>query len=85
MNAYASSDNPPHYQDRFSQDSFGRRLEEVISCVEFEIRHAVAYVDAEIVPQVRREAGTLARVLSGHLDRLAEKLHPQAGPEGKQS
>jgi len=76
MNAYAS----PHNQ----QDNFGRRLEEVMSSVEFEVRHAVAYVDAEIVPQVRREAGILARVLSGHLDRLAEKLHPQSQPEGKQ-
>ena len=80
MNAYASPHNPPHYQE----DNFGRRLEEMMSCVEFEIRHAVTYVDAEIVPQVRREAGTLARVLSGHLDRLAEKLHPQTSPEGKQ-
>ena len=79
MNVYASPHNPPHYQD-----SFGSRLEEMMSCVEFEIRHAVAYVDAEIVPQVRREAGILARVLSSHLDRLAEKLHPQSEPGGKQ-
>ena len=80
MNAYASQHNTPHYQ----QDTFGRRLEEMMSCVEFEIRQAVAYADAEIIPQVRREAGTLARTLSGHLDRLAERLHPQTGPEGDQ-
>jgi hypothetical protein len=80
MNAYASPHNRSHYQE----DNFGRRLEEMMSSVEFEIRHAVAYADAEIIPQVRREAGILARVLSQHLDRLAEKLHPQTGPEGKQ-
>ncbi len=81
MNAYASPHNRSHYQE----DNFGRRLEEIMSCFEFEIRHAVAYVDAEIIPQVRREASVLARVLSGHLDRLAEKLHPPTGPKGNQA
>jgi hypothetical protein len=76
MNAYAPPHNP--------QDSFSRRLEEMMASLEVEVRHAVAYVDAEIVPQVRREAGILARVLSGHLDRLAERLHPQADPGGRQ-
>ncbi len=64
MNPYSS----PHYPE----DTFSRRLEEMMSSVEFEVRHAVAYIDAEIVPQVRREAGVLARVLSGHLDRLGD-------------
>ena len=76
MNAYASPHNP--------EDSFSQRMEEMMSSVEFEIRHAVEYVDAEIVPKVRREAGILARVLSGHLDQIAEKLHPQTEPNRKQ-
>ena len=72
MNAYAS----PHNRSHCQEDNFARRLEEMMSSVEFEIRHAVAYADGEIIPQVRREAGILARVLCRHLDRL------DVGPEG---
>jgi hypothetical protein len=67
MNAYASS----------SADGFSRRVEELIDTVDYELRGTVAYIDRVIVPEVRREAGGAARVLAGHLDRLAEKLHPQ--------
>jgi hypothetical protein len=28
------------------------------------------------VPEVRREAGSAARLLASHLDRLADRLHP---------
>jgi len=71
MNAYASPES-----------QFGRRLEELIDSVHAEIRHAVAYADRVVVPEVRREAGTAARVLAGHLERLADRLHPQPGPDG---
>jgi hypothetical protein len=75
MNAYASPD------DGFN--GFSHRVEEIMESVETEIRHAAAYVDRVIVPEVRREAGTAARVLAGHLDRLADRLHPQDGPDEK--
>jgi hypothetical protein len=66
MNAYATSDS-----------QFGRHLEDLIDSVHAEIRHAVTYTDRVIVPEVRREAGTAARLLAGHLERLADRLHPQ--------
>jgi hypothetical protein len=65
MNAYASSN-----------EGFGRRLEDLMECVEAEIRQAVSYMDRVVVPQVRREAGGAARVLAGHLERLADRLDP---------
>jgi hypothetical protein len=76
MNAYSSQHNP--------EDTFSRRLEDLMIDFEVEVRHAVAYIDAEIVPPLRREAGVLARVLSGHLDRIADRLHPQTETDGKQ-
>jgi len=72
MNAYASS-----------QNGFGRRLEDWMENAEVEFRQAVSYVDRVIVPEVRREAGGAARMLAGHLERLADKLHPLDEANGK--
>ncbi len=41
-----------------------------------EVRHAVGYVDAVVIPEVRREAAVGARTLARYLDRFAEKLDP---------
>jgi hypothetical protein len=65
MNAYASS-----------ADNFSRQFEEFMAGVSEEVRHAVAYVDSVIVPEVRRESGSALRCLASHLDRLADKLDP---------
>jgi hypothetical protein len=76
MSAYASPDS-----------QFGRRFEDLMESVEAEIRHAVTYVDRVVVPEVRRETGSAARVLAGHLERLADRLHPrqpEQEPDGKQ-
>jgi hypothetical protein len=66
MNAYASS-----------PDDFSRRVEEFMDTVSTEVRHAAAYVDAVVIPEVRRESGSALRLLAGQLERLADKLHPQ--------
>jgi phosphate uptake regulator len=66
MNAYTSAD-----------DSFSRRVEEWVRNADAEIRHAAAYVDRVIVPEVRHELGGAARVLAGHLERIADRLDPQ--------
>jgi hypothetical protein len=71
MNAYASPES-----------QFGRRLEEWLDAAHEEIRQAVAYADRVIVPEVRRETGTAARFLAGHLERLADRLDPKPGPDG---
>ena len=70
MNAYASP-----------SDHFSRRVEEFFENARSEIRDAVTYVDREIVPEVRREAGTAARVLARHLENLADRLHPMPESE----
>ena len=57
----------------------GRRLEEAIELIEMELRHAVAYVNAEIVPQVRTESISALRNISDTLGKLADRLD-QKGP-----
>jgi len=65
MNAYASSAN-----------DFSRQIEEFMESVTAEVRHAVAYADAVVIPEVRRESGGALRTIATHLDRLADKLDP---------
>jgi hypothetical protein len=65
----------------YSDEAFNRRVEQIIDRVEMELAHAVSYVDSVVVPEVRREAGSAARMLAGHLERLAERLsHPPMNP-----
>jgi hypothetical protein len=73
MNAYASSGG-----------RYNSRIEEWVENAEAEIRHAVTYIDRVIVPGARRESAGAARVLARYLDRMADKLHPQNGPDGKE-
>lgn len=65
MNAYATSG-----------ESFGQRMESLWEHIEEEFHHAVGYVDRVIVPEARREAGSAARSLARHLERLADRLDP---------
>jgi hypothetical protein len=64
MNAYASPG-----------EGFARCIEDVVERVEGEVRHAVAYVDAVIVPEFRKESSAAMRLLAGHLERWADSLH----------
>jgi hypothetical protein len=65
MNAYASS-----------ADNFSRQFEEFMAGVTDEVHHAVAYIDAVIVPEIRRESGSALRTMATHLERWADKLDP---------
>lgn len=65
MNAYATAGS-----------SFGQRMESLWEHVEEEFHYAVGYVDRVIVPEARREAGSAARVVAQHLERLADRLDP---------
>ncbi len=69
MQDYASSRNP-------YGSGFGQRVEEAVDDVAYELRSAVAYVDRVVVPQVRRESSGALRLLAGHLEKLANTLHP---------
>ncbi len=63
MNAYASSG-----------EGFAHCIEDAIETIELEVRHAVAYVDKVVIPQVRKESSSALRHLAGHLERLADSL-----------
>jgi hypothetical protein len=67
MNAYASSTS-----------NFGRQMEDWMDHLGEEIRHAAAYVETTVVPEVRREASGALSLLAGHLQRLAEAINPDA-------
>jgi len=58
----------------YSEDAFSRRLEQWIDRVEAELGDAAEYVDRVVMPEVRREAGSAARLMAGHLERLADRL-----------
>jgi len=68
---------------------FGRRIEEAMELIEMELRHAVAYVNAAVVPQVRRESITAMRSVADTLrnlaDRFEQKPPPGQPPKGPQS
>jgi hypothetical protein len=57
----------------------GRRIEEAMELIEMELRHAVAYVNEAIVPQVRTESISAMRTVADKLRNLADRLD-QKGP-----
>lgn len=51
----------------------GRRIEEAIELIEMELRHAVAYVNDAVIPEVRKESISAMRTLAETLQRLADR------------
>ena len=69
---------------------FGRRIEEAVELIEMELRHAIAYVNDAVVPQVRKESITAMRGLSETLRNLADRIErrqdgDRSSPRGPQS
>ena len=61
----------------------GHRLDEAIELIEMELKHAIAYVNDAVVPQVRSESISAMRKLSDKLRNLADKMdQQQTGPRG---
>ncbi|MGA8041554.1 MAG: hypothetical protein WCA37_02005 [Terracidiphilus sp.] len=58
----------------------GRRIEEAIELIEMELRHAVAYMNDAVVPQVRTESITAMRKLAESLQKLADRMEQPKGP-----
>lgn len=52
----------------------GSRIEEAVELIELELRHAVAYVNDAVVPQVRRESISAMRNLADTLRNLADRF-----------
>jgi hypothetical protein len=60
----------------------GQRLDEALELIEMELRHAIAYVNDAVVPQVRTESISAMRKLSEKLRVLADRMDKQKGPQG---
>jgi len=58
----------------------GRRIEEAIELIEMELRHAAAYVNDAVIPQVRSESITALRNVGTALRNFADKLDRQQTP-----
>jgi hypothetical protein len=60
----------------------GRRIEEAVELIEMELRHAIAYVNDAVVPQVRRESISTMRKMADTLRNLADRMdHPKSRPD----
>ncbi|MGA3081490.1 MAG: hypothetical protein ABSD44_08925 [Terracidiphilus sp.] len=58
----------------------GSRIEEAVELIEMELRHAVAYVNAAVIPQVRSESISALRTVSDKLRELADRFEQNKGP-----
>jgi hypothetical protein len=66
----------------FASD-WSRRIEEAIEQVQRELRHAVAYVNDAVVPQVRKESISAMRTMAEQLRNLADRFEQgQQPPKG---
>jgi hypothetical protein len=68
--------------------SVGQRLDEALELIQMELRHAVAYINDAVVPQVRRESISAMRTVAETLQSLADRMdkgkqETQAPPGGK--
>lgn len=63
---------------------WGRRIEEAVELIEMELRHAVAYVNDAVAPQVRKESISAMRSLAETLRNLADRFEQGQQPKGPQ-
>lgn len=54
--------------------SIGQRIDEAIELIEMELRHAAAYVNDAVIPQVRAESISALRNVANSLRTFADKL-----------
>jgi hypothetical protein len=74
-----STSKPPNW----GAASIGQRIDEAVELIEMELRHAIAYVNDAVVPQVRRESIVAMRSAAETLRNLAdrfEQTHNAASP-----
>ncbi|MGA7106950.1 MAG: hypothetical protein WBV28_22425 [Terracidiphilus sp.] len=63
----------------------GQRLEEAMELIEMELRHAIAYVNDAVVPQVRSESISAMRKVSDTLKNLADRMEQRNQGKGPRS
>jgi hypothetical protein len=58
----------------YGPGSVGRRIDEAIERIELELRHAAAYVNDAVIPQVRVESISALRTVADSLRKFADNL-----------
>jgi hypothetical protein len=80
-----STNNTPNW----GGPSIGQRIDEAIELIQMELRHAVAYVNDAVIPQVRRESiqglRTAADTLRTLADRFEQRSNAAAGPRSNRT
>jgi hypothetical protein len=80
MSSYPPPPSPPG--PPFGPGGVGHRLEEAIELIEMELKHAAAYVNDAVIPQVRAESITAMRKVSDTLRNLADRMEQRNQPRG---
>src|SRR5580658_2807469 len=60
----------------------GHRIEEAVELIEMELRHAIAYVNDAVIPQVRRESISAMRTAADTLRTLADRFEQRSNATG---
>lgn len=69
-----SSNNPSGW----GSSGVGQRIEEAVELIEIELRHAIAYVNDAVIPQVRKESISAMRSAADTLRNLADRFEQQS-------
>jgi hypothetical protein len=70
-----STNNTPNW----GGPGIGHRIEEAVELIEMELRHAIAYVNDAVIPQVRRESISAMRTAADTLRTLADRVEQRSG------
>ena len=70
-----STNNTPNW----GGPGIGHRIEEAVELIEMELRHAIAYVNDAVIPQVRRESISAMRTTADTLRTLADRFEQRSG------
>jgi hypothetical protein len=72
---------------RSTFEEFGRKVDAHMGSfapkMEDEVRRVIAYLNDQVVPQVRRESSTALRAAAEQLSRLAERLEQNRAAAGQ--
>jgi len=71
-----SANNPPGWRP----PTVGQRIDEAIELIEMELRHAIAYMNDAVIPQVRRESISAMRTAADTLRDLADRFERRNNP-----
>jgi hypothetical protein len=63
----------------YGPGSVGYRIDEAIERIQLELRHATAYVNTAVIPQVRSESISALRTVADSLHKFADRLDKRPG------